>query len=177
MDGRTKKFCKEKWQQIVDSVRLGMSQARAAQVAGISETTLYDWINKGMNDPKRYPQHAAFYSELQIANALCERDLAQIMIDAAKLDWKAAYQILKTRFARDWGKQTVVDTDWQEYVRQHNLDPEKVRNALSRTITEMINERQTELGLNDPSSGGPAQAARLPDMDPPTGNADEAVPG
>ena len=35
-----------------------------------------------------------------------------------------------------------------------------------------VEERQVELGLNDPSSGGQAQAARPPDMDPPPGNAD-----
>ena len=172
MDGRTKKFSKETWSIIVDSVRKGMTQARAAQAAGISETTLYDWINKGMNDLERYPQHAEFYRELQIANAQCERDLAQIIIDAAKLDWKAAFAILRARFPKDWGKQTVVHTDWEEYVREHNLDPEKVRNAFSRAITEMVEERQVELGLDNPSGRGQAQAARPPDMDPPPGNTD-----
>ena len=167
MDGRNKKFKEETWRQIVRDVRLSMTQARAAQAAGISETTLYDWINKGMNEPGKYPEHARFYSELQIANALCERDLAQIMIDAAKLDWRAAYQILKVRFPKDWGKQVVPDTDWEEYAREHNLDPEKVRNAFARIIGEMVAERQAELGLNDSSGSGQAQAAKPPDMDPP----------
>ena len=172
MDGRTKKFNKETWTIIVETVRIGMSQARAAQSAGISERTLYDWINKALNQPGKYPEHARFYSELQIANALCERDLAQIMFNAAELDWRAALAILRARFPKDWGKQVVHDTDWEEYVREHNLDPEKVRNALSRAITEMVEERQVELGLDDPSGSGQVQAARPPDMDPPPGNTD-----
>ena len=103
MDRRTKKFNKETWTIIVETVRIGMSQARAAQSAGISERTLYDWINKALNEPEKYPEHAEFYEALFMANADCERTLVQKLHEAAKLDWKAALAILKARFPKDWG--------------------------------------------------------------------------
>ena len=134
MDGRTKKFNKETWTIIVEAIRIGMSQARAAQSAGISETTLYDWINKALNEPEKYPEHAEFYEALLVANANCEWTLVNRLHTATQFDWKAALQILRVRFRKDWGKQTVAHTDWEEYVREHNLDPEKVRNAFSRAI-------------------------------------------
>ena len=130
MDERTKKFNKETRTIIVEVVRTGMTQARAAQVAGISETTLYDWINKALNQPEKYPEHVEFHEALLMANADCERTLVQKLHEAAELDWKAALEILKARFAKDWGKQVVHDTDWEEYIREHNLDPEKVRKCL-----------------------------------------------
>ena len=107
MDGRTKKFNKETWTIIVETVRIGMSQARAAQSAGISESTLYDWINKALNEPEKYPEHAEFYEALLVADADCERTLVQKLHEAAEVHWKAALEILKARFPKDWGKQVV----------------------------------------------------------------------
>ena len=167
-----KKFNRKTWTIIVEAVRMGMSQARAAQRAGVSEQTLYDWINKALNEPDKYPEHVEFYEALLMANADCEFNLVKLLHDASEMDWKAGLEILKARFPKDWGKQVVYDTDWEEYIREHNLDPEKVRNAFSRIITEMVGERRAELGLNDPVGGGHAQAARPPDMDPPPGNAE-----
>ena len=172
MSGRAKKFNRDTWTIIVEAVRIGMSQARAAQTAGVSEQTLYDWINKALNEPEKYPEHAEFHEALLMANADCERSLIQALHEAIDMDWKAALEILKTRFPKDWGKQVVHDTDWEEYIREHNLDPEKVRNAFSRIITEMVSERRAELGLDDPVGGGQTQAARPPDMDPAPGDAD-----
>ena len=50
MAGRKTKLTPERQEKILECVRLGMSNKAAAQVAGISEKTLYNWIECGEKD-------------------------------------------------------------------------------------------------------------------------------
>ena len=48
MAGRKTKLTPERQEKILDCVRIGMSNKAAAQMAGISEKTLYNWIECGV---------------------------------------------------------------------------------------------------------------------------------
>ncbi len=50
MAGRKTKLTPDRQEKILDCVRIGMSNRAAAQVAGISEKTLYNWIECGEKD-------------------------------------------------------------------------------------------------------------------------------
>ena len=168
-DGRTKKFMKEKWEKLCQYVEWGMSNKRAAEAIGISEKTLYDWIDKGENHPTLFPEHAEFFDRFISCGAQGEAYYVEQLYKAAASDAKVAQFVLERRNADDWGKQVVVVTDWEEELQSLGLTPEEVKNVVVQVISEKIAAKQAEFDSDNAGQHETVSAEEPPDMDPPPG--------
>ena len=89
---------------IYEAIRLGLSYQRAADLAGISRSTLYSWIEKGKI--AQSGQYKRFFDGLQKSKAEGEKNLVEIVQRAAEEDrqWTAAAWILERRHRDRWGR-------------------------------------------------------------------------
>lgn len=85
------------------SIEKGMSIKNAVKIAGIHESTYYDWMHKG--EAATSGQYSEFYKYIEMCKAKSEEKLITVITDAAdKGDWKPAAWILERRFPDQWGK-------------------------------------------------------------------------
>jgi len=118
--GKLKPEVKEK---LFRALRLGSYIETAANYAGITRQTLYNWIDRGRKEESPYHE---FVKELDQVMAEAElRDLA-IITEAAKEQWQAAAWRLERRYPDRWGR---VD-------RSVKQDGDSALNTLAATIKE-----------------------------------------
>ena len=153
------KFQRTRWETLVENVRLGMTQERAAESVGISEQTLYNWIKKAKNADS--PEHVEFYIGLREASAACEMRYLSLISEHAEVDWRAAMAILERRFSKDWGKKIHVETDWDKQIRDLGLDPEEVLND----FVEFLGAKLGGLESSDTSGDGEVSEPVEDDLD------------
>lgn len=99
--GRPDKLTPEIQNRIIQYIRVGAFVETAANAAGISKVTLYDWMHRGSQQT-----HGKFRDFLNaIEKAFSEAtiaDLAKISV-AAEKDWRAAAYRLEKRERRLYG--------------------------------------------------------------------------
>ena len=66
---RPSKLTPERAETIVQLVRVGLTVAVAARVAGVAECTVYRWLERGRQPGRRYTRHRALLAALQQARA------------------------------------------------------------------------------------------------------------
>lgn len=128
MIGRPSKYSQEALDAICRSVRLGLSYERAAENAGIAQSTLSQWMQKERNG---HPRYQGLNDALAKARAEGETRLIARVIKAGEEDWRAAAWILERRhpehYARmerrevsgpDGGPLRVEVSSWVDLVRQ-----------------------------------------------------------
>ncbi|MBI4326656.1 MAG: hypothetical protein HY674_15540 [Chloroflexi bacterium] len=81
-------------QKLDELLRLGLSMAGAARGAGISPSTLYNWIE---DDPK-------VEALVNAAVAAAEEQLVKLALDGAKKDGRIAAIMRSKRFPESWGE-------------------------------------------------------------------------
>ncbi len=125
---------------IISAIRAGLSYERAALFAGISESTFYNWKERGEREGEGI--YFEFLEDLKKAEIEGEvRNLA-IISKAAEKQWQAAAWLLERRYPDLWGRVDVKHTGKIElehtneykYVLETNRDirPEVRREILSR---------------------------------------------
>jgi transposase len=105
--GRRSKLTAEVHDKIVTAVRAGNYAEVAAQYAGISERTYYNWIAKGEQDADG--PYLQFMQAIRAAEGEAE---AVAMITIRKAwgdDWKAAAWYLERKFQAKWGRHDRID--------------------------------------------------------------------
>ena len=106
---RPEKLTPEVQQKIVDAIRLGNYIETAAAYAGISKSTLYDWLKKGGR--ARSGKYREFSDAVEKALAESEmRDVA-VITAAAKENWQAAAWRLERKFPDRWGRRERIDAN------------------------------------------------------------------
>ena len=80
--GRPSKFTAERRQKLLDGRRLGLSGETCAGLAGIGETTLREWLERGRKED--VGPYADFHVEWLQASAEPRQYLAAIVYDAAR---------------------------------------------------------------------------------------------
>ncbi len=104
---RPTKFTRETVDRLLIAIRAGLPYHLAAEAAGISETTFYEW------QAGRFPRGADTQLKAEFSEALTRARgesalrLMGIINKAAPDDWRAASWILERRFPKDFGKQTL----------------------------------------------------------------------
>jgi transposase len=101
--GRRTKLNDEVQAIIVGALRAGNYVETAAQAAGITKVTLYEWLKRGEEEPESI--YADFANAVEKARAESEqRDIG--IIDRAAHDgsWQAAAWKLERRFPQRWGR-------------------------------------------------------------------------
>lgn len=101
--GRPTKFTPAVRRRILRAISVGLTNAKAARCAGISETVLYEWLKYGDEHPRS--DYAKFAEQLHRARAHCEERLADLLIRKhAPVSERAVIAALERRFHEDWGR-------------------------------------------------------------------------
>lgn len=134
--GRPEKLTPELQQKIVDALRLGNYIETAAAYAGVSKTTIYDWLKKGARSKKG--KYKDFSNAVEKALAEAEmRDVALIG-NAAKENWQAAAWRLERKFPARWGRKTQHEITGKEGNPIEVTDPK--RQLLDR-ISSLVKQK------------------------------------
>ena len=135
--GRRTKLSPEVQQRICECLRKGHYAKTAAVLAGISEPTLYTWLERGEAGEEPY---AAFRDAIEEANAEAEDMLLETVISGGP---SMALQVLQRRFAEHWR-----DTTRHEHAGVKG-DPVRLEHSTERSARVL--ERLAEAGaLSEP---------------------------
>ena len=93
--GRKSKFTAPVKNRIIEALRAGTTYEIAAQYAGISRSTLYEWIKKG--EKASTGTYRTFYDNIKKAEAEGAVVHLGTISQASKKDWKAAAWLLERR--------------------------------------------------------------------------------
>ena len=97
--GRPTKLTPETQKSICDAIRAGNYQDVAAQYAGITAATFYNWMVKGEAGKKSYLE---FFDAVKKAQADAEVRNVAIIGQAAQKTWQAAAWLLERRNPDRW---------------------------------------------------------------------------
>lgn len=115
MAGRPYTLDEAKIEQLAKFVKTGVDIDTAARAVGISPRTFYNYkadAKAMINNEIRVREFSEEYIELlslfiervMKAEAEAEIEMAQVVVDAASTDWKAALEWLSRRHPERWGK-------------------------------------------------------------------------
>jgi len=100
---RPTKLTPEVQERIITALRAGNYQETAANYAGISAATFYDWMARGREEPGSV--FAEFLDAVEKAKSDAEvRDLYLIDQAAQTGSWQAAAWKLERKFPHKWGR-------------------------------------------------------------------------
>jgi hypothetical protein len=106
MAGRRLKLNDEMIDKIAGIIASGNYVKTACDIVGISETTYYDWMQKGKAGKKPY---AKLSEAIKKAEAVAEAKRVQTILEASEEQWQAAAWYLERRYPDRWGKKVNVD--------------------------------------------------------------------
>ena len=120
--GRPSLFTEDRRKRILDALSAGNYMSTAAKFAGIGESTLYQWLDRGTvekerleYDPSAEPDaeeqpYAEFLEAVQKARGVAEaRNVALIQESAKRGTWQAAAWWLERSFPARWGRRDLVE--------------------------------------------------------------------
>lgn len=108
--GRKSKFTTPVKDRIIEALRAGTTYEIAAQYAGISRSTLFEWIKKG--EKEEDTAYRTFYDNIKKAEAEGAVVHLGTIAQASAKDWKAAAWILERRHG--YSKEGVMKVEEQE---------------------------------------------------------------
>lgn len=153
--GRRGHFCPETCAAIVKAVREGFAYKHAAEKAGVSERTLYDWLAKGREEPDT--PHAQFSQDIKNAAAEFAGECVA-NIKAASLDeWQAAAWLLERKHPDQFAAERVRLKALETQVA--DLLTRLAAAEAARGIVGTGSGDGTGGGAADAGGGGPAPAA------------------
>jgi hypothetical protein len=98
---RRSKLTDEVQQRVCDALSIGVPRSTAAQAAGITERTLYNWLEKGeAHNRGRYFQ---FFQAVQAAEVQSEMTAMAVWRRGMSDDWRAAKDFLERRYPDKYG--------------------------------------------------------------------------
>lgn len=102
--GRPTQFTPEKRTAILEAVRLGLPEGRAAELCGLDPSTLAHWKARGREEDAG--PYYDFLMDLKEADAHCERALLSVVRKAAESErhWTAAMTLLERKWPKRWGR-------------------------------------------------------------------------
>lgn len=128
--GRPSKFTKARKERIVQAIQAGCTYEMAADYAGITRSTLWNWLKKG-EDPKQ-KSYCTFLDQVKKAEVEGAMVHLGTIAQASQKDWKASAWMLERRhgYSRDGiqrKEEPVVElpTNTLELLRDQALDLKK----------------------------------------------------
>ena len=99
--GRPSKFTKDRKERIVQAIQAGCTYEMAADYAGITRSTLWNWLKKG-EDPKE-KTYCTFLDQVKKAEVEGAMVHLGTIAQASQKDWKASAWMLERRhgYSRD----------------------------------------------------------------------------
>lgn len=113
--GRPTKLTAAVQAEIVAHLEAGGYAVRAAEAAGISEQTFYEWLRRGERPGSADRPYRAFKAAVESARAEGEQHLVRRVAQAGRDDWRAAAWLLERQYPERWAKpsdrRTLADSD------------------------------------------------------------------
>ena len=102
--GRPSEFTPENRAAILEAVRLGLPECRAAELCGLDPSTLAHWKARGREETSG--PYFDFLMDMKGADAHCERALLTTVRKAAEepKHWTAAMTLLERKWPKRWAK-------------------------------------------------------------------------
>jgi hypothetical protein len=127
---RPEKLTPEVQQRIVDSLRMGNYIETASAYAGITKSTLYEWMKRGAREKRG--KYKEFSNAVEKAMAEAEMWDVALIAQAAKENWQAAAWRLERKYPARWGRKT------QHEVTGKDDKPVEITNS-KQQLLEKIN--------------------------------------
>lgn len=117
--GRPTKLNYEVQEKIIQAIKAGNYIETAAAYAGISKSTLYDWLKRGEREKQRVAKNPSYrirksekiYVEFSdaVEKALAEAEMRDVLLigKAAEEQWQAAAWRLERKFPERWGRRII----------------------------------------------------------------------
>lgn len=117
--GRPTKLNYEVQEKIVQAIKAGNYIETAAAYAGISKSTLYDWLKRGEREKQRVAKNPRYrirksekiYVDFSdaVEKALAEAEMRDVLLigKAAEEQWQAAAWRLERKFPERWGRRVI----------------------------------------------------------------------
>lgn len=150
---RPTKLNSEIQNKIVTAIRAGNYIETAAAYAGISKSTLYDWLRRGEREKQRVEKNPRYrirksekpYVEFSdaVEKALAEAEIRDVAIiaKAAEEHWQAAAWRLERKFPERWGRK-----DRHEITGRDGgpIEVEAAREKLASELLKLAEEEDKE---------------------------------
>ncbi len=107
--GRKSSLTKEVYECIVYNMKMGCSMVAAANNAGITRQSLYNWLKKGKEN-KGGEIYRQLYLDILKSKSDTEIILVGNIIEASRDNWNAAAWLLERINPKMYGKQRVMTT-------------------------------------------------------------------
>lgn len=107
--GRTTKLTPETAAKITDAIRAGVWIRQAAEHAGISESSLYYWLERGKNPDEPDPRYSEFLEAVTRARAESEATAVAVLRRHMPDDWRAAAFYLERSFPERWRRREAIE--------------------------------------------------------------------
>lgn len=139
MAGRPTKFTPALGERICKLVSAGVSIEAAATSQGVSERTVYNWLERGKRGERAY---AEFAIEARKAMGSVEARLSMNVVARAKDDWRAGAWYLERRTAERFGEQGKLERKLEEIVEKvldaarAEMDPDSHQRLLRKLARE-----------------------------------------
>lgn len=102
------KLTPELQKKIGENITLGMPLKFAAEAAGISESTFYEWMNKGEHEKKgQFSEFSEYIKRCQ--SQAVQLHLKLITKAATEGSWQASAWILERRHPEEFGRKDKLD--------------------------------------------------------------------
>lgn len=117
--GRPTKLDYKVQEKIIQAIKAGNYMETAAAYAGISKSTLYDWLKRGEREKQRVAKNPRYkirksekiYVEFSdaVEKALAEAEVRDVLLigKAAEEQWQAAAWRLERKFPDRWGRRVI----------------------------------------------------------------------
>ena len=123
--GRKSALTKEVYECIVYNMKMGCSMVAAANNAGITRQSLYNWLKKGKEN-KGGEIYRQLYLDILKSKSDTELILVGNIIEAARENWNAAAWLLERINPKMYGKQRInssadAESDMEEQTEETQL--------------------------------------------------------
>ena len=117
--GRPTKLDYKVQEKIIQAIKAGNYMETAAAYAGISKSTLYDWLKRGEREKQRVAKNPRYrirksekiYVDFSdaVEKALAEAEVRDVLLisKAAEEQWQAAAWRLERKFPDRWGRRVI----------------------------------------------------------------------
>jgi transposase len=154
MSGRNTICTPELIKTVSDNITLGLSNADAAALAGIGESTFYAWRARGEAEIERVDSNprasirkeevpfVEFVEAIKKAVPRRKQVLIGRIQKAAQSDqWQAAAWLLERLHNEEFGRRQVVEfKEWKIAAQQAGLQPEEVEQIFEADVEAAINQ-------------------------------------
>jgi transposase-like protein len=164
------------------TIQAGAGYKAAAQKVGVTKRTLYGWLKRGFNDPKKQDDGGVYrelYEKCMEAEGNATMLLTGRIMEQAKTDWRAGAWLLSNMNPKEFGrKNNRVGDDENNKGGQTNVFIYLPDNGRDRTASDQpqILEGEVRASLSLPDNGRGQDVRKLPGMVVTTTNRVEGEP-